>query len=102
VKVRLAGRPLERKRVAVLVTKEGHCLEQLVRDRDAGKLAGDMVVVLSNHPTLEPLAAAAGIPFEWSASTDKERHFEWLLERLAAVKPDLLVLARYMQILRRR
>ena len=99
VKVRLAGRPAERKRVAVLVTKEGHCLEQLVHDRDAGKLAGDMVVVLSNHPTLEGQARAAGIPFEWSASTDKQQHFDWLLERLAAVKPDLLVLARYMQIL---
>jgi formyltetrahydrofolate deformylase len=99
VKVRLAGRPPERKRVAVLVTKEGHCLEQLVRDRDAGKLAGDMVVVLSNHPTLEGVAGAAGIPFEWSASADKQQHFDWLLGRLAAVKPDLVVLARYMQIL---
>src|SRR5215470_15850543 len=57
VKVRLAGRPGERKRVAVLVTKEPHCLEQLVHDRDAGKLAGDLVTVLSNHPTLEPIAA---------------------------------------------
>jgi formyltetrahydrofolate deformylase len=99
VKVRLAGRPPDRKRVAVLVTKEAHCLEQLVRDRDAGKLAGDLVVVLSNHPDLEPVAAAAGIPFEWSPSTDKERHFEWLLGKLVAVKPDLVVLARYMQIL---
>jgi formyltetrahydrofolate deformylase len=99
VKVRLAGRPAERKRVAILVTKEPHCLEQLVRDRDAGKLAGDLVIVLSNHPTLEPVAAAAGIPFAWAPSTDKEQHFDWLVEQLAAVKPDLLVLARYMQIL---
>jgi formyltetrahydrofolate deformylase len=52
VKVRLAGRPSERKRVAVLVTKEPHCLEQLIRDRDAGKLAGDLTVVLSNHENL--------------------------------------------------
>ena len=99
VKVRLAGRPGERKRVALLVTKEAHCLEQLVRDRDAGHLEGDLAVVLSNHAALEPVAAAAGIPFKWSPSTDKQRHFEWLLEQLAAVKPDLVVLARYMQIL---
>jgi formyltetrahydrofolate deformylase len=99
VKVRLAGRPVDRRRVAVLVTKEPHCLEQLIRDRDAGKLAGDLVVVLSNHPTLEPIARAAGIPFDWSSSTDKSRHLDWLLERLLAVKPDLVVLARYMQIL---
>jgi formyltetrahydrofolate deformylase len=99
VKVRLAGRPPDRKRVAVLVTKEPHCLEQLVRDRDAGALNGDLAVVLSNHGTLEPVAGAAGIPFAWSPSADKDRHFDWLLEQLAAVKPDLLVLARYMQIL---
>jgi formyltetrahydrofolate deformylase len=99
VKVRLAGRAPERKRVAVLVTKEAHCLEQLVRDRDAGKLNGDLVVVLSNHPTLEGVAKAAGIPFAWSPSTDKEAHFDWLVGRLAEAKPDLVVLARYMQIL---
>jgi formyltetrahydrofolate deformylase len=99
VKVRLAGRPPDRKRAAVLVTKEPHCLEQLVRDRDAGKLAGDLAVVLSNHPTLEPIAKAAGIPFAWSPSTDKQLHFDWLLEQLAAAKADLVVLARYMQIL---
>ena len=60
-------RPAERKRVAVLVTKEPHCLEQLVRDRDAGLLNGDLAVVLSNHDDLEPIARDAGIPFAWSA-----------------------------------
>jgi formyltetrahydrofolate deformylase len=99
VKLRLAGGPPERKRVAVLVTKEAHCLEQLVRDRDAGRLNGDLLLVLSNHPDLEPVASAAGIPFAWSPSTDKAAHFDFILERLAAVKPDLVVLARYMQIL---
>ncbi len=97
--MRLAGRPTERKRVAVLVTKEPHCLEQLVRDRDAGKLAGDLVVVLSNHPNLEPIATAAGIPYKWSPSTDKGAHFDWLTTELAAAKPDYVVLARYMQVL---
>jgi formyltetrahydrofolate deformylase len=99
MKLRLAGGPPERKRVAVLVTKEPHCLEQLVRDRDAGRLNGDLLLVLSNHPDLEPIASAAGIPFAWSASTDKAAHFDFVLERLAVVKPDLVVLARYMQIL---
>ena len=99
VKVRLAGGPTERKRVAVLVTKEPHCLEQLIRDRDAGLLAGDLAVVLANHPDLEPLARAHGLAFKWSASKDKDAHFTWLLEQLAEVKPDLVVLARYMQVL---
>jgi len=99
VKLRLASAPAERKRVAVLATREPHCLEQLVRDRDAGLLNGDLAVVLSNHPDLEPIARAAGIPFVWSASTDKAAHFDFLLAQLAEVKPDLIVLARYMQIL---
>jgi formyltetrahydrofolate deformylase len=99
VKVRLAGRTPERKRVAVLVTKEPHCLAELIRDRDAGRLNGDIVAVLSNHATLEALATSAGLPFASSPAADKEVHFDWLLDRLAAVKPDLVVLARYMQIL---
>lgn len=99
VKLRLAGGPPERKRVAVLVTKEPHCLEQLMRDRDAGLLNGDIVTVLSNHDVLAPLAEAHGLPFAWHPSADKAAHFDWLLERLVAAKPDLVVLARYMQIL---
>jgi formyltetrahydrofolate deformylase len=99
VKLRLASTPAERKRVAVLVTKEPHCLEQLIRDRDAGVLDGDLVTVLSNHPDLEPVARAAGIPFAWSPSADKASHEGFLLGKLAEVKPDLIVLARYMQIL---
>ena len=99
VKLRLAGGSAERKRVAVLVTKEAHCLEQLVRDREAGLLNGDLVQVLSNHEVLEGVAQAAGIPYAWSASTDKTAHFDFLIERLAAAKPDLVVLARYMQVL---
>jgi formyltetrahydrofolate deformylase len=99
VKLRLAGGPPDRKRVAVLVTREPHCLEQLIRDRDQGLLNGDIVTVLSNHDTLGELATSHGLPFAWSPSADKVAHFDWLLERLAEVKPDLLVLARYMQIL---
>ena len=99
VTVRLAGGSPERKRTALLVTKEPHCLEQLVRDREAGLVNGDFAVVLSNHPDLEPIAVAAGIPFRWSPSTDKTAHFDWLLKQLTEVKPDLIVLARYMQVL---
>jgi formyltetrahydrofolate deformylase len=97
--LRLAGGPTEAKRVAVLVTKEPHCLAQLIQDRDACALKGELSVVLSNHPDLETLAREHGIPFAWSPSTDKAKHEEFLVERLAEHKPDLVVLARYMQIL---
>jgi len=97
--LRLAGGSPERKRVAVLVTKEPHCLAQLVQDREAGVLNGDLVVVLSNHADLEPLAREHKLPFAWAPSTDKAAHEEFLLARLGEHKPDLIVLARYMQIL---
>jgi formyltetrahydrofolate deformylase len=45
------------------------------------------------------MATEAGIPFAWLPSTDKQAHFDFLLERLAEVQPDLVVLARYMQVL---
>jgi len=100
--LRLAGGPPERRRVAVLVTKEPACLLQLIRDRDAGLLNGDLVVVLSNHPDLEPFAREHGIPFAWSPSADKQAHEDFLLARFAEYRPDLIVLARYMQLLSRR
>lgn len=89
----------ERKRVAVLVSKEAHCLEQLLADARAGDLHGEIVCVLSNHETLRPIADAAGLPFEWHASEDKAAHETFLLEKLDAYRADLVVLARYMQIL---
>lgn len=89
----------ERKRVGVLVSKESHCLEQLIADSRAGLLHGDLVVVLGNHETLRPIAEAAGIPFAWFPSEDKAAHEAFILEQLQAAGADVVVLARYMQIL---
>jgi formyltetrahydrofolate deformylase len=89
----------QKKRIAVLVSKESHCLEQLITDRDSGELLGDIVVALGNHDTLRPVAEKAGIPFKWVASEDKAAHEAFLLEELDRYKPDLVVLARYMQVL---
>ena len=97
ISVRLHGEHM-RKRIAVLVSREPHCLQQLLADQTAGLIAGDFVCVLSNHDVLRPLAEGAGIPFEWLASTDKAAHQAWLRERLREYRPDLVVLARYMQI----
>ncbi|MEX0654029.1 MAG: formyltetrahydrofolate deformylase [Phycisphaeraceae bacterium] len=87
-----------RKRVAVLVSKEPHCLEQIIDDWQEGQYRGEIVGVLGNHPDLAPVAEAAGLPFAWQAADDKQAHFDWLLKELAAMAVDLVVLARYMQI----
>jgi formyltetrahydrofolate deformylase len=89
----------ERKRVAVLVSKEPHCLEQLIADRAADLLNGDLVTVLSNHEVLRPIAERAGLPFESCPSTDKPAHMAFLLAKLREARADLVVLARYMQVL---
>jgi len=89
----------ERKRVVLLVTKEPHCLETLLADHEAGLVNGDLVAVLSNHEVLRPIAERHGIPFHWHSSADKKTHEDFLLARLADARPDLIVLARYMQVL---
>lgn len=99
VKLALHGERKPR-RVALLCSREPHCLQQLLADFKAGLLHGQIVAVLSNHPDLEPLAREAGIPFEHvPAEKDSPAHFEWLSKRLGELKPDLAVLARYMRIL---
>jgi formyltetrahydrofolate deformylase len=98
IRVTLQGRR-EPRRLAVLVSKEPHCLEQLLEDARSGALAGEIVLVLSNHETLRPLAERAGLCFRSFPSDDKPAHEEFLLRELAAARPDAVVLARYMQIL---
>ncbi len=91
------------KRVAVLVSRESHCLEALLDLSSHKKLGGEIVGVLANHPVLQTRCESASLPFEWQASgpgeAEKQSHFTWLARRLSALNPDLVVLARYMQIL---
>lgn len=90
-----------RKRVAVFVSKMEHCLLELLWQWEAGDLQGDPVVVVSNHPDLSEIAETFGLPFYHIPVTketkaEAERH---QLEILKEYRVDLVVLARYMQIL---
>ncbi len=100
ITVRLHG-DRTRKRVAVLVSREPHCLESIARAHRDGSLDADLAVVLSNHQTLAPLAEQFNIPFRFHPSDDKTAHFQFLLRELHEARVDLVVLARYMQILPR-
>lgn len=88
-----------RQRVAILVTKEAHCLEELVTDWRSGAIPADIAGVFANHESLRPIAEEAGLPFRWFSSDDKAAHEQFLLTELEASKTDVVVLARYMQIL---
>lgn len=87
------------KNIAVLVTKEPHCLKQMIADQQAGKYRGEIKVILSNHEVLRPIAEEAGIEFLHKPSTDKPAHMQWLIDEMSKRRIDCVALARYMQIL---
>jgi formyltetrahydrofolate deformylase len=94
----------ERPRVAVLVSQQPHCLTDLLARWHSGELPAELVAVISNHPDHEPLAKYYGLAFHHlpvSAET-KDAQEAALLETLAGYQVELVVLARYMQILSQR
>jgi formyltetrahydrofolate deformylase len=90
----------ERQRVAILVSRYDHCLMDLLWRWRRGELDADLLGVISNHPDLAEEATAAGVPFHHVAVTEgaKQQAEQRMLEILTG-RVDLVVLARYMQIL---
>ncbi len=90
----------ERQRLAILVSRYDHCLLELLWRWRRGELDADVVAVISNHDDLRHEALAAGVPFHHVPVVrgHKEETEEAILELLGG-NAELLVLARYMQIL---
>jgi formyltetrahydrofolate deformylase len=89
----------ETRRMAVLVTKESHCLERLCEAAAEDELDAELSVVIGNHPDLQPVATEYGIPFHDIGDAEGNPDEEALLDLLAEYDTDLVVLARYMRIL---
>ncbi len=90
-----------RYRVAIFVSKYDHCLIDLLYRQRIRELRADIVGVFSNHPDLEELVKPYGIPyfhFPITAETKREQE-KRELELLDSLGADLVVLARYMQVL---
>lgn len=87
------------KNVVLLVTKEPHCLTTLCQQMKAGKIKGKPVMILANRPDLKGLAKKFNVPFHYYPSDNRQGHEAKVLEKLAEMDVDLIVLARYMQIL---
>ncbi|RQR53788.1 formyltetrahydrofolate deformylase [Burkholderia sp. Bp9126] len=92
-----------RPRVAILASREGHCLNDLIFRQMSGQLPIDIVAIVSNHAELGALAARFALPFHHLPMSDadggkpaQEARIAELLER---ERVELVVLARYMQIL---
>jgi formyltetrahydrofolate deformylase len=90
-----------KERVLVMVSKFGHCLNDLIFRWRGGSLGGDLVAIVSNHETHRAMAEAAGLPFIYIPVTPdtKQEAERRLLELVEEYNVDLVVLARYMQVL---
>jgi len=90
----------ERKRVAIMVSREDHCLSDLLWRWRSGELGAELVGVVSNHAEHADQVASLGLPYHHVPvqEGDKEAAERQVLDLLAG-EVDLLVLARYMQIL---
>ncbi|RDI24771.1 formyltetrahydrofolate deformylase [Lentzea flaviverrucosa] len=88
-------------RVLVMVSKAGHCLNDLLFRWRAGSLGGEIAAVVSNHEDLRPMAEAAGLDFVHVPNTADTKHAaeQRLVELVEEYQIDLVVLARYMQVL---
>jgi len=91
----------KRKRVAILVSRYDHCLYDLLLRQRSGELQCEIPIILSNHPELAPVAEQFGIQFQCLPVDPENRAApeEALLNALRNASVDVVVLARYMQIL---
>jgi len=91
----------ERPKVLIAVSKHGHCLNDLLHRWSTGALPIEVVGVMSNHPDMRGLSEWHGLPYHHLPVTaeTKPRQEAAFAELVAASKADVVVLARYMQIL---
>jgi formyltetrahydrofolate deformylase len=90
-----------RPNVLVLVSRQGHCLNDLLYRWRSGSLPAEIVGVVGNHDDLEPLAAGNGVRFHHLPVTDDTRDAQeqQILALVDELSVELVVLARYMQVL---
>lgn len=91
----------ERTNLAIFVTKENHCLWELLHEWQRGYLQADIKLVVGNHEELRPIAESLGIPFYYTPVTKETKVAveQFQLELLQKYQIDTIVLARYMQII---
>jgi formyltetrahydrofolate deformylase len=91
----------ETPRILVLVSRQGHCLNDLLYRWRSGYLPGDIVAVASNHRDLEALTSSYDVPFHHLPVTPQTRREQEarILQLVDTLAIDLVVLARYMQVL---
>src|SRR5690606_40183856 len=93
----------KRKRVVLLVSKEGHCLHDILGRVAAGELDAEICAVIGNHRDLEPVAQRHGITFHYVSfpkdPAERGPAFEQVRKLVDTHDPHAVVLARFMQVL---
>jgi len=90
-----------KRRVVLLVSKEHHCLADLLIRHAFNELNAEVAAVISNHDTLRPLVEKFGLPFHRLShdGMSREDHEAAVLSLLDSLRPEWLVLAKYMRVL---
>jgi formyltetrahydrofolate deformylase len=93
--------PKSAKNIVLLVTKEQHCLGELLVRHQFNELNANILAVIGNHDTLKPFTHQFGVNFHWVSHEGKswEQHEKEILEVVQRYDPEYLVLAKYMRIL---
>jgi len=99
--INLRLNPKKKKEVVLFVTKEHHCLGELLIRYAFDELDANIQAVISNYNTLQPLVSKFGIPFHYVSHEHRTRqdHEGAILRTLEVYQPEYLVLAKYMRIL---
>jgi len=89
------------KDIVVLVTKEHHCLADLLIRNKYNELGANINAVIGNHDTLRPLVEQFNIPYHYvgTENLDRESHENKVMEVINTYQFDYLILAKYMRIL---
>ncbi|ALJ01330.1 formyltetrahydrofolate deformylase [Rufibacter tibetensis] len=93
--------PERMKNIVILVTKEHHCLGDLLLRHEYGDLNANILAVIGNYAELESLVTRFGIPFHHVSHENKtrEEHDQEMSQVMAAYAPEYVVLAKYMRVL---
>lgn len=99
--INLRLNPKKKKDIVLFVTKEHHCLGELLIRYAFDELDANIQAVISNYNTLQPLVSKFGIPFHFITHENKtrEEHEEAIVRTLDVYRPEYLVLAKYMRII---
>lgn len=93
--------PADKRKAVILASREHHCLADLLVRHTYGELNAEVVSVISNHETLQPLVKKFDVPFHYvpAENVSREQHESEVAQIIEQYDPEWLVLAKYMRVL---